>query len=73
MGIGGFALVALLAVFHGRLLWQRLLDGSLLQPLVIARWTVSALLIVALLDAEWRVLAMPGLAILLPSMVWGMR
>ena len=53
MGIGGFALVALLAVFHGGLLWQRLTDGSLLQPIVVARWAVSALLVFALLRL-WR-------------------
>lgn len=49
-GVGGFALTAALAAFHGRLLWQRLVDGSLLQPIVIARWTMSALLVVALLQ-----------------------
>ena len=47
-GFSGFALTALLALFHGRLLWQRLADGSLLQPVVIARWAVSAFLVVAL-------------------------
>ena len=49
-GIGGFALTAALAVFHGHLLWQRLTDGSLLQPIVVARWAVSVLLVVALLQ-----------------------
>ncbi len=47
--MGSFALAAVLAVFHGRLLWQRLTDGSLLQPVVVARWGVSVLLIAALL------------------------
>ncbi len=48
MGIGGFALTAALAIFHGGLLWQRLTDGSLLQPVVVVRWAVSALLVLAL-------------------------
>lgn len=50
VGFGGFALSAVLAVFHGRLLWQRLTDGSLLEPMVVARWVVSALLVLALLQ-----------------------
>ena len=49
VGIGGFLLAAVVTVFHGRLLWQRLIDGSLLQPIVVARWALSALLVVALL------------------------
>lgn len=48
IGLGGFALTAGLAVFHGGLLWQRLTDGSLLQPVVVVRWAVSALLVLAL-------------------------
>jgi len=50
MSIGGFALVAGLTVLHGGLLWQRLTDGSLLQPIVVARWAVSALLVLGLLQ-----------------------
>jgi hypothetical protein len=48
VGVGGFALTAGLAVFHGGLLLQRLTDGSLLQPVVVVRWLVSALLVFAL-------------------------
>jgi hypothetical protein len=33
-----------LAVFHGGLLWQRLLDGSLLEPVVAGRWAATLLL-----------------------------
>ncbi len=50
MGLTGFLLAAAIAVFHGQLLWQRLSDGSLLQPIVVARWALSALLILALLQ-----------------------
>lgn len=50
IGVGGFALTAALAVFHGQLLWQRLSDGSLLQPMVVARWAASALLVLVLLQ-----------------------
>lgn len=53
IGIGGFALTAIIVVFHGGLLWQRLSDGSLLEPVVVARWTASALLGLALLKL-WR-------------------
>lgn len=53
IGVGGFALTAALTAFHGRLLWQRLADGSLLQPVVIARWAMSAVLVIALLQL-WR-------------------
>lgn len=49
LGAGGFAATAALAVFHGQLLWQRLSDGSLLQPIVVTRWVASALLILVLL------------------------
>lgn len=50
VGIGGFSLAAGLTVFHGGLLWQRLTDGSLLQPIVVARWAVSVLLVAGLLQ-----------------------
>jgi hypothetical protein len=50
VGVGSFALTAVLTIFHGRLLWQRLNDGSLLQPVVVARWVLSALLVLALLQ-----------------------
>ena len=53
IGLGGFALTGLIVAFHGGLLWQRLVDGSLLEPVVVARWAVSALLCVALLRL-WR-------------------
>lgn len=49
-GVAGFVLTAVLAVFHGQLLWHRLSEGSLLQPIVVARWAVSALLVLALLQ-----------------------
>ncbi len=39
---GGAALV----VFHGGLLWQRLLDGSLFEPVVAGRWGAAGLLLV---------------------------
>ncbi len=41
--ITGVALTAGLALLHGRLLWQRVADGSLLEPTVAARWIASAL------------------------------
>ncbi len=50
LGVGGFASTAALAVFHGRLLLQRLSDGSLLQPIVVTRWVASALLALILLQ-----------------------
>ena len=53
IGVGGFALTAAITVFHGGLLWQRLSDGSLLEPTVVARWAVSVVLILALLQL-WR-------------------
>ncbi len=53
VGLGGFALTAVITVFHGGLLWQRLTDGSMLQPVVVVRWIVSALLVFALLRL-WR-------------------
>ncbi len=37
--------VAALVVFHGGLLWQRLLDGSLFEPVVAARWGATGLLL----------------------------
>lgn len=49
MGLARFGLTAALTVFHGSLLWQRLTDGSLLQPVVVARWALSALLVLVLL------------------------
>ena len=49
IGLGGFALTAVIAVFHGGLLWQRLSDGSLFEPVIVARWAVSAVLCFALL------------------------
>lgn len=49
VGSAGFALTAALALFHGHLLWQRLTDGSLLQPVVVVRWLVSVLLVLGLL------------------------
>jgi hypothetical protein len=36
---------AALVAFHGGLLWQRLADGSLLEPAVAARWGATALLL----------------------------
>lgn len=48
IGFSGFALTAVLTLFHGGLLWQRLTDGSLLQPVVVTRWAMSALLVLAL-------------------------
>ena len=53
VGLSGFALTAFIVVFHGGLLWQRLVDGSLLEPVVVARWAVSAVLCLALLRL-WR-------------------
>ena len=45
----GLALSATLVAFHGGLLWQRVLDGSLLEPAVALRWVLSTLLVFALL------------------------
>ncbi len=42
-----------LVAFHGLLLWQRLADGSLLQPVVAMRWG-GAFLLVAGFVALWR-------------------
>ncbi len=43
-------MTAALVAFHGGLLWRRLVDGSLLQPIVVARWAASVVLILALLQ-----------------------
>lgn len=40
LAVGGAALV----VFHAALLWRRLLDGSLLDPMVAGRWAATLLL-----------------------------
>lgn len=53
IGLGGSALTAVITVFHGGLLWQRLSDGSLLEPVVAARWAVSAVLVLAIVQL-WR-------------------
>ena len=47
------AVAVALALFHLRLLWERLSDQSVLEPLVAVKWLASALLIVAL----WRLKA----------------
>ncbi len=53
IGVAGAALAAVLVAFHGQLLWQRLADGSLLEPVVAIRWLLGALLTAAL-GSLWR-------------------
>ena len=48
----GGAVALGLVVFHASLLWNRLVDASIAQPGIIARWAASALLIAGLLIAR---------------------
>jgi hypothetical protein len=41
-----------LLIFHAALLWRRLLDDSITEPAVVARWIASALLLAVLLTAR---------------------
>jgi len=52
-GTGGLALAGL-AVFHVSLLWDRLADGQLLDPLVAARWLGAIALTAALVALRRR-------------------
>ena len=52
-GAGVLAL-AVLAVFHVSLLWSRLVDGQLLEPLVAARWLGAAALTAGLVTLRHR-------------------
>ena len=47
------AVAAALAIFHARLLWQRLSDQTVFEPYVAAKWLVTGLLLLAL----WRLRA----------------
>lgn len=42
--------VAVLAVFHAAVLWHRIVDASIAQPAVLAKWIASIALIGALLS-----------------------
>lgn len=42
--------IAVLVGFHGILLWRRILDASIAQPEVLAKWIAAIVLTVALLS-----------------------
>lgn len=47
------AVAVALAIFHARLLWQRLSDQTVFEPFVAAKWLVTGVLLLAL----WRLKA----------------
>lgn len=51
---GILALTAALVLFHGRLLWTRLVDGSVLEPVVAARWLFGLVMTGLLVELKRR-------------------
>ena len=52
--ITGSALVALVALYHALLLWQRVADLTLLEPAVAARWLATLILLMVLFRLHHR-------------------
>lgn len=61
--IAGPALVALVVLYHAFLLWQRVVDLTLLEPMVAARWLATLVLLLALYRLHHR-----GV-----SLIWGRK
>ncbi|MDH3745187.1 MAG: hypothetical protein OES47_08815 [Acidobacteriota bacterium] len=51
---GILGITAALVLFHGRLLWTRLVDGSVLEPVVAARWLFGLVLAGLLIELRRR-------------------
>jgi hypothetical protein len=58
-----------LLIFHVTLFWRRMLDASITQPAVLARWIASALLIAALLSVRKRTRHLLLLALMLAALL----